>query len=90
MKTVSYICAAILLASGPAAVAQQTTATPTVPADATAAAAAPTLTEAEQATMKKCAKMAPAQQAQSSKCSAVMTKAGKDDPAKSRGPGPSR
>ncbi|USU13463.1 hypothetical protein NF701_06460 [Sphingomonadaceae bacterium OTU29THOMA1] len=76
MKTVSYICAAILLASGPAAVAQQTTATPTVPADATAAAAAPTLTEAEQA--------------QSSKCSAVMTKAGKDDPAKSRGPGPSR
>jgi hypothetical protein len=47
------------------------------------------LTEAEQATLKKCLKMAPAQQAQSSKCSAVMVKAGKNDPAKDRGPGPS-
>jgi len=44
------------------------------------------LTEAEQKTLKRCQAMGPGQAAQSSKCSAVMTKAGQGDPAKARAP----
>jgi hypothetical protein len=47
---------------------------------------ASTLTDKEQATMKRCKAMLPQQQAQSSKCSAVMKKAGMADPATARAP----
>jgi len=46
----------------------------------------PDLTEAEQKTLKRCQAMGPGQAAQSSKCSAVMTKAGQGDPSKARAP----
>ena len=98
------ITAALLLATGTPALAQQApTATPPgVPApapsdtqlgtapEAPAPTASPdsTLTEAEQKTLARCAAMSPVQQAQSSKCSKVMVKAGKGDPAHNRGPKP--
>lgn len=89
------ITAALLFAAGTPALAQQTPTAPP-PADtqlgtapeASAPATSPdaTLTDAEQKTLAKCAAMSPPQQAQSSKCSKVMVKAGKGDPAHDRGP----
>ena len=81
-RMVTIAATALLAASSP--LAAQTAAP--LPAPTPTAEATPDLTEAEQKTLKKCAAMTPVQQAQSSKCSKVMVKAGKDDPAKARAP----
>jgi hypothetical protein len=78
MKT-ALAAAMLVFAAAPTMAQQTSAAAPTAPA-------APELTEAEQKTLTKCQAMDPAQQAQSSKCSKVLTKAGKGDPAKERAP----
>lgn len=83
MDTLVCIGALALVATAAPAVAQ---AVPNISLPTPVADAPPELTEAEQATYKKCIRMTPGQQAQSSKCSKVMVKAGKGDPARMRGP----
>jgi hypothetical protein len=82
MNSFKRTCGFALLIAAP--LPAQTTVAPPPNAGSTGTVAPATLnlTDAEQAMLKKCKAMAPQQQAQSSKCSKVLIRAGQEDPAK--------